>query len=61
MTYYEMFNCILFCPSRATIEEVEGDVCELESKLDKVSISRKCCTIVHLPHCCAVIVWDAPC
>lgn len=22
---------------RATIEEVEGDVCELESKLDKVS------------------------
>lgn len=26
-----------FTPHRATIEEVEGDVCELESKLDKVS------------------------
>uniref|UniRef100_A0A3B4H4S6 Arf-GAP with coiled-coil, ANK repeat and PH domain-containing protein n=1 Tax=Pundamilia nyererei TaxID=303518 RepID=A0A3B4H4S6_9CICH len=29
-------NLCIFCPHRATIEEVEGDVCELESKLDKL-------------------------
>uniref|UniRef100_A0A3B5A663 Arf-GAP with coiled-coil, ANK repeat and PH domain-containing protein n=1 Tax=Stegastes partitus TaxID=144197 RepID=A0A3B5A663_9TELE len=29
-------NLCVFCPHRATIEEVEGDVCELESKLDKL-------------------------
>lgn len=33
---------------RATVEEVEGDVCELESKLDKVSTTHgKHCMIVH--------------
>uniref|UniRef100_A0A3B4TMJ4 Arf-GAP with coiled-coil, ANK repeat and PH domain-containing protein n=1 Tax=Seriola dumerili TaxID=41447 RepID=A0A3B4TMJ4_SERDU len=30
------FIWVFFCPHRATIEEVEGDVCELESKLDKL-------------------------
>uniref|UniRef100_A0A3P8RRX4 Arf-GAP with coiled-coil, ANK repeat and PH domain-containing protein n=1 Tax=Amphiprion percula TaxID=161767 RepID=A0A3P8RRX4_AMPPE len=29
-------NLCVFCLHRATIEEVEGDVCELESKLDKL-------------------------
>lgn len=43
-------------PRRATIEEVEGDVCELESKLDKVSTTHgKCCLIVHLFSC---VTWQ---
>lgn len=32
--------CDFFPPHRATIEEVEGEVCELESKLDKVSTTH---------------------
>lgn len=32
---FKVFLFVLL--NRATIEEVEGDVCELESKLDKVS------------------------
>lgn len=41
----------VFCPHRATIEEVEGDVCELESKLDKVSTTHeKHCLIVRFRH-----------
>lgn len=40
-----------FLSLRATIEEVEGDVCELESKLDKVSTTHgKHCLIVHTLH-----------
>lgn len=40
-----------FLSLRATIEEVEGDVCELESKLDKVSTTHgKHCLIVHALH-----------
>lgn len=38
---------VFLCLHRATIEEVEGDVCELESKLDKVSTThQKLCLIV---------------
>lgn len=33
-------SCSVF--NRATIEEVEGDVCELESKLDKVRQEERC-------------------
>lgn len=44
-------NLCIFCPHRATIEEVEGDVCELESKLDKVSTAHeKHCLIVRFLH-----------
>lgn len=48
----EAYNtkCVLFffLSLRASIEEVEGDVCELESKLDKVSTTHgKHCTIVR--------------
>lgn len=40
-------NVFFFLSLRATIEEVEGDVCELESKLDKVSTTHgKHCMIV---------------
>ena len=57
---------------RATIEEVEGDVCELESKLDKVSTTHeKHCLIVHLFYCvnwrpscewksCRFVPWPRP-
>lgn len=41
------FKTCHFSPHRATIEEVEGDVCELESKLDKVSPGS--CSIPHGP------------
>lgn len=55
----EAYNstCFLFFLSlRATIEEVEGDVCELESKLDKVSTTHgKHCMIVHALH------WETDC
>lgn len=37
----QTFLVFVFSPHRATIEEVEGDVCELESKLDKVSTTHK--------------------
>lgn len=43
---------MFFVSHRATIEEVEGDVCELESKLDKVSTTHeKHCLIVQLLCC----------
>lgn len=50
---YAEFPLLFFLLSlRATIEEVEGDVCELESKLDKVSTTHgKHCMIVHTLHC----------
>lgn len=45
-------------PYRATIEEVEGDVCELESKLDKVSPTHgKHCLHVHLSFCVNFKLW----
>lgn len=48
-------KCFIFPSNRATIEEVEGDVCELESKLDKVSTTHeKHCLIVHL-FCCVIL------
>lgn len=48
---HSISNAFVF-PHRATIEEVEGDVCELESKLDKVSTTHeKQCLIVHLFYC----------
>lgn len=54
----EAYNtkCFFFLSFRATIEEVEGDVCELESKLDKVSTTHgKHCMIVHALH------WETNC
>lgn len=55
-------NAIFFFPYRATIEEVEGDVCELESKLDKVSTTHeKHCLIVHLFYCVNFQLQRPPC
>lgn len=52
-----VFFLFFVCPHRATIEEVEGDVCELESKLDKVSTTlEKHWLIVHLFYC---VNWQA--
>lgn len=48
--------------NRATIEEVEGDVCELESKLDKVSPTHgKHCWLLHLSSCVNSQLWRALC
>lgn len=38
----ENFKGKIFHPCRAALEEVEGDVTELELKLDKVSLIQQC-------------------
>lgn len=49
-------NVSFFLSLRASVEEVEGDVCELESKLDKVSTTHgKHCMIVH------AVRWESDC
>ena len=48
------YVCVLFADSRSEIEVVQGDVSELETRLDKVKITHTHTSIHALEHrCCS--------